>query len=368
MDNSKLIIGRDQSCDFIIFDPEKRVSRRHAELIITQSRMLIKDLGSKNGVYINNKRIEPNKDYVLTIKDKITLSKTYKLNLNEFLQENEEQTLILNKTNSHTGQNLNSFLHIENEKAVFKNENKTIVFDRDKTTIGDLSVVDNSSYKTIGRNAKTDFVIDDSNVSRDHCNIRLISNLIIELIDLNSTNGTYADGEKLIPNKKYQFSSSVILRIGKTYHLDLRSIFPSIQIIQRKRSVENNPPHKSNFDQAATEFELKQFYELEKIWDEYTKRQNEAHNASNKFGIGGMVVGAALGALTGGVAGVLLASGGGIFGRYLGQQESSKIRQDLSFETAFLEIYSCPRCKESFQKKPWITIRDCFKCKLKFRK
>ena len=85
------------------------------------------------------------------------------------------------------------------------------------------------------------------------------------------------------------------------------------------------------------------------------------------MGIGGALVGAVLGAVTGGIGGVLLSGGGGVLGKYLGQQKSSKIRQDLNYETAFLETYCCPRCKESFQKKPWITIRDCFKCKLKFR-
>jgi ATP adenylyltransferase/5',5'''-P-1,P-4-tetraphosphate phosphorylase II len=46
---------------------------------------------------------------------------------------------------------------------------------------------------------------------------------------------------------------------------------------------------------------------------------------------------------------------------------SNEIRKDATFEDQFLQMYACPRCNESFQKKPWITIRDCFKCKTKYR-
>ena len=45
----------------------------------------------------------------------------------------------------------------------------------------------------------------------------------------------------------------------------------------------------------------------------------------------------------------------------------NKINLDHFYEDEFLQAYACPRCHESFQKKPWVTIRDCFKCKLKFR-
>jgi ribosomal protein L37AE/L43A len=54
-------------------------------------------------------------------------------------------------------------------------------------------------------------------------------------------------------------------------------------------------------------------------------------------------------------------------GRYLGAQKSKEIKTDLNYENMFLVTYACPRCSESFQKRPWVTIRDCNKCKIKFR-
>lgn len=49
------VLGRDSSCDITI--PGTHLSRRHAELAITGKKLLIRDLGSSNGTYVNNKRV-----------------------------------------------------------------------------------------------------------------------------------------------------------------------------------------------------------------------------------------------------------------------------------------------------------------------
>ena len=64
---------------------------------------------------------------------------------------------------------------------------------------------------------------------------------------------------------------------------------------------------------------------------------------------------------------IIIGVGGSLMARYISQQQTSKLRSDFTYEDMFLQIYACPRCKESFQKKPWITIRECLKCKIKFR-
>ena len=91
----------------------------------------------------------------------------------------------------------------------------------------------------------------------------------------------------------------------------------------------------------------------------------KANEISSSYGMGGQAIGMAAGSFIPG--GMLIAAGIGMLGRYIGQQKSNELRGDLTYENMFLEVYSCPRCKESFQKKPWVTIRDCFKCKLIFR-
>jgi hypothetical protein len=53
-----LLIGRDANCDIIIITPDKQVSRRHAQLELTEGEVILVDLGSKNGTHHNSKRIE----------------------------------------------------------------------------------------------------------------------------------------------------------------------------------------------------------------------------------------------------------------------------------------------------------------------
>ena len=299
----------------------------------------------------------------INLTDKVTLSVDYPLEINSvFIDDDATRILTSNEGR-------NKSVLFDNEKAIFRDNDKTVVFDKNKTQLGDILQMDTSVFITVGRNPDNKIFIDNSSISRYQCKMRLLTPIMFEIEDLNSTNGTFVDNTRLEPNKRFQFDSSARVRFGNDFNLNLKSIFPNIEIIQKSappkpqssEGVKNGPVSKS---------ELKSFNELEEVWKEYINRQNQANNAAMGYGIGGTVLGLAAVAFTGatgGVGGLLLMSGGGILGRYLGQQKSSKIRNDLTYEDAFLEVYSCPRCKESFQKKAWITIRECFKCKCKFR-
>ena len=52
----KLYLGRNPDCELAISDPA--VSRRHARLWVTQTHIVIEDLGSQNGVHVNGERIQ----------------------------------------------------------------------------------------------------------------------------------------------------------------------------------------------------------------------------------------------------------------------------------------------------------------------
>ncbi|HCY43692.1 MAG TPA: hypothetical protein DHV48_20555 [Prolixibacteraceae bacterium] len=356
------LIGRDASCDYVIFDTKNRVSRRHAELYRDHNQYYIKDLGSKNGTYVNGNRIIPENLVQIVLTDKVTLSTDYHFDPKSIFGSDDDETKILpsNISLSSAG--------FENNQAVYKDNQRTVVFDRDKTRMEDLLQMDNSPFLTIGRNTDNRVVISNNNISKYHCRIRLLTPVMIEVEDLGSTNGTYADEEKLKPNVRSQYSSSVKIRLGSSFILDLKKFFPNIQIIPKNLPLK--PEHQqtpSNPNESLTRKEIAAFYELEAVWKEYVGRQNQANNFIAGYGIGGAVLGIAAVAFTGGAGAIFLMSGGGILGRYLGQQKSNKIRNDLTYEDAFLQIYACPRCGESFQKKPWITIRECYKCKAKFR-
>ena len=50
-----LVIGRDAGCDVVV--PRNEVSRRHAELAVTEDGYVVRDTSS-NGVYVNGERIQ----------------------------------------------------------------------------------------------------------------------------------------------------------------------------------------------------------------------------------------------------------------------------------------------------------------------
>lgn len=359
--------GRDTSCDYVILDPQRRVSRKHGCVYKFNGEFFIKDLGSTNGIYVNNNKIPYNNPINFKLTDQITLSKDFVLDIFEVMPINLDRTLVMNSAAK------SNLTNPKSNVVTFQSGDKKVNLDIEKTSISDVIKLDNSPYLTIGRGNDNKLVLPHTFISRNHCKIRLITPQIIEIIDLGSSNGTYVDSQKLQPNKPYQFSTAAMIKFGSSFPFDLKKIFPNIQIVQRNIQQENAPkPNLQNpFDQSPiTKKEKKAFNELENVWKEYVERQNKANSSAMGYSIGGAAFGIAAAAftgLTGGIGGIVLMSGGGLVGRYLGQQKTNEIKGDLTFEDMFLETYCCPRCKESFQKKPWVTIRDCYKCKIKFK-
>lgn len=50
-----ITLGREDSCDVVI--PDQNVSREHARLLLHNGTVWVQDLGSRNGVYVNQKRV-----------------------------------------------------------------------------------------------------------------------------------------------------------------------------------------------------------------------------------------------------------------------------------------------------------------------
>jgi pSer/pThr/pTyr-binding forkhead associated (FHA) protein len=66
------VLGRDEGCDIALEDP--LTSRRHARIVALESGVVLEDLGSTNGVYLNGIRV--NKRDRLHAGDRIVIGTT----------------------------------------------------------------------------------------------------------------------------------------------------------------------------------------------------------------------------------------------------------------------------------------------------
>ena len=71
LESANIIIGRSSKCDIQI--DQESVSRNHAKIINTGKSIILRDLGSTNGTYVNDQLID---EYVLRDGDLIKIGRT----------------------------------------------------------------------------------------------------------------------------------------------------------------------------------------------------------------------------------------------------------------------------------------------------
>jgi pSer/pThr/pTyr-binding forkhead associated (FHA) protein len=73
--------------------------------------------------------------------------------------------------------------------------------------------------RTIGRATGADFIIDAALVSRVHCRVSALADGQLEIRDLESTNGTYVNGERI---ETARLASGDRLQVGRVEFVALR--------------------------------------------------------------------------------------------------------------------------------------------------
>lgn len=71
----KIVMGRSEECDIMF--PLRAVSRRHAQVVRTDDGYVLRDLGSKNGTFVNGQEVEG--DYLLQDGDEIQIALAVRL-------------------------------------------------------------------------------------------------------------------------------------------------------------------------------------------------------------------------------------------------------------------------------------------------
>src|SRR5690554_5916542 len=71
---------------------------------------------------------------------------------------------------------------------------------------------------TIGRGRRNDFVIQDNEVSREHCRLVRVLN-DYEIHDLNSTNGTFVNGRR-VDSSGWLLTAGAVIELGDSITLE----------------------------------------------------------------------------------------------------------------------------------------------------
>jgi len=192
----KITIGRNPENDLII--NANGVSGNHAIAYRQGRKIIIEDIGSTNGIYINRRKI---RKLVIRKSDAVTLGKYAKLPVAELY--------------SQLGIKVKKLRKPPRKRPVHRNLAAKELHIRTKSRI------------TIGRAIDNDIVIKDNGVSRYHAALENNGRNWV-LRDLNSVNGVYVDG-----NRTYETNISKKSRISLgSYNLNLQNY--SVFSINRK--------------------------------------------------------------------------------------------------------------------------------------
>lgn len=184
------LVGREG--DVIIHDT--RVSRKHAEVIMQDGVVSVRDLGSTNGTTLNDEPVgadampvQPG-DVVAFADNKLTLSVPGSANATQALPTNKTQAIPATPTKAAAAARL---------------------------IIGDETHELSLGENKLGRRPENNIILEDPYVSGSHALIE-VADGILTLTDLGSTNGTFVNGAKLAHNEPTTITPSDEIIFGRT--------------------------------------------------------------------------------------------------------------------------------------------------------
>src|SRR5215471_5268873 len=190
LDNDKIVIGRSSACEVMLHDAA--LGRRHSEIRQEGGKVLLTDLGSVNGAFVNDQQ-ERVTTYVLKNRDEISFGKS-RLRV-EFPEREDDFTISAAALENLLPQRLLRVLEGKDTGRVFEFQPGVKRF-------------------TVGRGQEANFVLEDRRVSRIHCTVEATPTGFV-LIDEGSLNGTFVNDN---PTRisRLELRGGEILRLSDT--------------------------------------------------------------------------------------------------------------------------------------------------------
>ena len=192
-------LGRATTNDIVL--AEGRVSRNHAQVICTDEGISLADLNSSNGILVNGQRV---KDAKIRAGESFQIGGFTLQYLSSAEDVHEEATMINSESELELTLNQMTVPISLNETSL----PRLVVHAPDKTW--EILLVDDSY--SIGRTDGNDLILDYQKISRNHAAVERKGRDFI-LRDLNSTNGTRVDGDRI---EQYRLQNGDTFQIGPT--------------------------------------------------------------------------------------------------------------------------------------------------------
>ena len=195
-----LVIGRDAGCDVVV--PRNEVSRRHAELAVTEDGYVVRDTSS-NGVYVNGERIQGS--------HRLSRADVIRVGGEEFRFYAD----VLNPTPPSSSISTKEGVVLRSESPTPSLANTLFnqkVVETPREPLAVLEVLNEGPSKGIryairtplaqvGRGANNDVRLTDESVSEIHARLERRDDGWY-VVDMDSTNGTYVGGSRLAGERR----------------------------------------------------------------------------------------------------------------------------------------------------------------------
>lgn len=198
------ILGRDSNVEISI--NHTKVSRHHLQFVHENGAWKIKDLESSNGTYILGELI---KEFLITKSVEVFVGGPNSVALQISITQGVEQKTEKVKTQS------NIMMHdTDSTQLVSRDQFQDLIAASSKTGSQEFAKRMTLSGRTqIGRSEGNDVVLKDLLVSKTHAEIVMPAQGGYEVIDLNSANGTFVNGNRI---RRFNLKDDDIISIGKT--------------------------------------------------------------------------------------------------------------------------------------------------------